>query len=113
MQEGIRPLWRRAMSPLQLVQGATLCKQRGSEAPLAHRPISAYRLSIPHPTSFQLWPALQGLAPNGEMATPAEPAPRKASKRTIEEFILNRKSFQVVCSNTVFTAEVAVQRNQN
>ena len=113
MQEGILPLRRRAMSPLQLVQGATLRKQRGSEASLGHRPISAYRLSIPHPTSFQLWPALQGLAPNGQMATPAESAPSKPSKRTIEELVLNRKAFQVVCFNTVFTAEVAVERNQN
>ena len=100
------------MSRLQLVQGVTLRMQCGSEAPLAHRPISAYRLSAPHPNSRQLWPALQGLAPNGELVTPAEPAPRKASKRTIEELILNRKAFQVVCFNTVLTAEVAVQRNQ-
>ena len=66
MQAGIRPLWRRAMSPLQLVQGASLRKQCGSEAPLAHRPISAYRLSIPHPTSFQLWPALQACTERGD-----------------------------------------------
>ena len=47
------------------------------------------------------------------MATPAELAPSKANKRTIDELILNRKSFQVVCFNTVFTAEVAVQQKED